>query len=244
MKNDLKKKTGKKVAIGALLFVAVCVIAFFAYVMTYYHAENVDSYMNGDDMVSVTKINVGWFFDGPGSESAMIFYPGGKVETEAYSPLMYKLSAEGYDCFLVDMPFRLAFFGSDRASDIYDNYNYDKWYLAGHSLGGAFAGRWASLNSEKLDGIVFLASYSTYDMSDADFSALSIWGNMDGVVNLSNLEKNKKNLPKEHTEAIIDGANHAGFAEYGFQKGDKISLLGSEEQIDLTVDLITDFFNR
>ena len=80
--------------------------------------------MNGSSEVSVEKFDKGWFFDGAGEEKALIFYPGAKVATEAYAPLMYQLAESGIDCFLVDMPFHMAFFGMNRAEEIMQEYNY------------------------------------------------------------------------------------------------------------------------
>ena len=40
--------------------------------------------------------------------AGLIFYPGGKVEHTAYTPLMEALASEGILCVLVEMPFRLA----------------------------------------------------------------------------------------------------------------------------------------
>ena len=62
------------------------------YLGNYYHSVDVEKYMNGSSEVSVEKFDKGWFFDGAGEEKALIFYPGAKVATEAYAPLMYQLA--------------------------------------------------------------------------------------------------------------------------------------------------------
>lgn len=50
-----------------------------------------------------------------------------------YAPLLYKLAEKGIDCYLVDMPFRLAIFNINAIDNIINKYKYDNWYLMGHS---------------------------------------------------------------------------------------------------------------
>jgi len=56
----------------------------------------------------------------------------------------------------------------------------------------------------------------------------------------------KYNIGKEYwsnstEEYIISGGNHAGFGDYGSQKGDSPASISAEEQLDETVNIITDF---
>ena len=133
----MKKRSKKIIAIIlALVIVGTGVFSYF-YIQDYYRADNVMAYLQTDSDVKVQKTDFGYFFDGAGSEQALIFYPGAKVECEAYAPLLKTVAAKGIDCFLADMPLRLAFFGINKAEDIMERYTYKNWYLAGHSLGGA-----------------------------------------------------------------------------------------------------------
>ena len=72
------------------------------YLGNYYHSVDVEKYMTSSSEVTIKKFDKGWFFDGAGEEKALIFYPGAKVATEAYAPLMYQLAESGIDCFLVE----------------------------------------------------------------------------------------------------------------------------------------------
>ena len=65
---------------------------WFFYLLTYYHSENVETYLASSDKVEVKEIKNRRFFDGPGEEEAMIFYPGAKVATDSYAPLMYQMT--------------------------------------------------------------------------------------------------------------------------------------------------------
>ena len=121
------------------------------YVNGYQHAVNVGNAIQSNPTVKVTDIEDGWLFDGPGTTTAMVFYPGAKVEASAYAPLMQETAASGIDCFLMKMPANLAIFGINRAdvvrSDI-AGYSYNHWYIAGHSLGGTMAANYISKHTD------------------------------------------------------------------------------------------------
>ena len=174
------------------------------------------------------------------SDTGLIFYPGGKVEYQAYLPLMEEFAKKGLFCVLVEMPFDFAFFdykAAGRYQTLYPEIKH--WYLAGHSLGGAMAASYISRHKNDFDGLVLLAAYSTHDISTADLKVLSIYGSNDGVLNLNHYQKYKKNLPpvgKGLTEIIIEGGNHAQFASYGEQKGDYKAEITVTEQQEKTVE--------
>ena len=100
----------KKAIIIIILILIVAVFAYgIYYINDYYHADDsAKSYINGSENVDVVKIDNGLFLDGPGNDSAVIFYPGAKVEYTSYLPLLMDLSNDGVDCFLVEMPFNIA----------------------------------------------------------------------------------------------------------------------------------------
>ena len=70
----------------------------------------------------------------------LIFYPGGKVSPEAYAPLLDALAERGVLCVLVKMLFNLAVFSPRGAEGIQEQFlEIERWYMAGHSLGGTMA---------------------------------------------------------------------------------------------------------
>lgn len=162
------------------------------------------------------------------SDEGLIFYPGALVSYESYLPLLLKCANPncGKDrnitCFLVQMPEDMAMYNVNAADMFIGNHpEIKKWYIAGHSLGGAMASNYAASNSSKLEGLILLAAYSTADLKNTNLKVLSIYGSEDGVLNRENYKKYKPNLPEDFEEVVIDGANHAGFGSYGEQKGDK-----------------------
>lgn len=172
----------------------------------------------------------------------IIFYPGGKVEYTAYEPLMLALAEKGILTVLVKMPLNLAVLKSGAADGIPEELpGVEKWYMAGHSLGGSMAASYISKNTEKFDGLILLAAYSTADLSGSGIEVASIYGSLDGVMNREKYEEYKSNLPSDLHEVVIDGGNHAGFGMYGEQKNDGIAALTNAEQIGTTADIILEF---
>lgn len=235
----MRKIHKKKFVIFSVLVIVLIVGACAGYVGNYYHSEvDVQEYLQGNGQVAVTEIKEGLYLDGPGEEGAIIFYPGAKVGYTAYLPLLYGLADKGVDCFLVKMPCNLAFLGKDKAGKIMASYDYESWYLSGHSLGGAMAAAYAAEHLEELDGIALLAAYPTKSLASDSFAVISIYGSEDGVLNMGKVEEGRKWMPSAYTELCIEGGNHAGFGNYGPQKGDGTAFLSREEQREQTIGAI------
>lgn len=234
-----------KMALYIILALIILIAGFSLwYLNDYYHADaSVNAYLNGTDNVSVEKIDNGLFLDGPGNDSALIFYPGAKIEYTAYLPLFTELANDGVDCFIVEMPFNLAFFGLDSADSIVSNTNftYDKWYISGHSLGGVVASYYVTNHSTDYDGLILLASYPAEDLNNV--SVLSIYGSNDKVFNKETYDKSKGLMDYNLTEYVINGGNHAQFASYGNQAGDGVATIPSENQRKQTEKEILEFIN-
>ena len=224
----------------ALIILIVCLSVW--YVNDYSHADaSVNTYLNGTSNVSVEKVDNGLFLDGPGNDSALIFYPGAKIEYISYLPLFMELANDGVDCFIVEMPGNLAFLGADSADSIIggDKYSYDEWYISGHSLGGVAASSYATNHKDKISGLILLASYPVDDMGN--MSVLSIYGSNDKTLNKETYDESKSLMDNNLTEYVINGGNHAQFGSYGNQSGDGIATISPENQRDQTEKAILDF---
>ena len=178
------------------------------YVSIYYHAdqEAIAAY-SADISVEEQVLPDGSLRFGTGREEyGLIFYPGGKVEHEAYKPLMRTLAEKGVFCVVCKMPFRLAVLDRDAADGIRDAYpEIRHWYLGGHSLGGAMAASYLSEHSGDYDGLILLAAYSTADLTGSGCRVLSLYGSEDGVLNRKDYTKNRSNLPADTRETVIPG---------------------------------------
>ncbi len=221
--------------VGLLSFgtlIVVLTIGFFAYVSVYYRADDVALAVMSDGDTIRVEGNLTILSPTIPSDTALIFYPGAKVEHTAYLPILEKLRQSGVTCVLVKMPFNLAIFGVNAADAVFDKLpDVRNWYIGGHSLGGAMASDYASKHSEKVAGLILLGAYIYGDYPAAD--ALTIYGTFN-----ANLEKDI-----DYTEniVVIEGGNHAQFGNYGKQKGDPDATISREAQQDIAVESIAAF---
>ena len=230
----------KKRYIVIIVILLVLITSVLVYLNTYYKAESVNDYLKSNDIVEVKKDKNGYYFDGPGEDNILVFYPGAKVEYVSYAPLMSRLAEQGVDTFLVKMPFNIAFFDGNAIKDIMKDYKYDNWYLSGHSLGGVVAASYTSKHDD-IKGLILLASYST---KKVDCRVLSIYGSNDKVLNIDKFNENRKFLPDDSIVVKIDGGNHAFFGNYGPQKGDGNASISRKEQQEITTLKIIDFIEE
>ena len=137
-------KTAMITVLSGLVLFALAALVYFG---DYYRADETShAALLGSDTTAVSQIDGGYFFDGPSSSKALIFYPGAKVECEAYGGLMLKFAESGFDCFLADMPLNFALLGETVAEKFVNTYNYDTWIIAGHSMGGIAAANYSEKN--------------------------------------------------------------------------------------------------
>ena len=215
----------KKRWIIPIVLILIAAAAFCIYVSDCYHADDAAlEALGSDGDVKIEETGYGWFFDGPSDDTVLVFYPGGKVEETAYAPMLHEIAYKGMDVCLVKMPFRLAVLGSSRAEGVLDRYDgYRNRYIGGHSLGAVVAGIFAA--GHDLDGVIMFAGYPDREV---DEPVLMIYGSEDGVIRMDNVAAAEKYGTVE--KVIIEGGNHAGFGNYGDQKGDGQARITAEEQ--------------
>ena len=226
-----------KVNAFPIFYVLILIILLLNGINNYGATIEVSKYLKSSDVVKVSKIDEGYYFDGPGNETAVIFYPGARVEYTSYAKLMYEISENGYDTFLLAMPLNFAFLGINKPDSIIEEYNYSNYYLSGHSLGGVAASMYVSNNPDNIKGLIMLSSYPTKKLPD-DIEYISIYGSEDKVLNIDKYNDSKKYFPDNYKEYVIEGGNHAGFGNYGNQKGDGTSKITSDEQEEYVIKLL------
>ena len=230
-----------KILVPLFAFVDATVIAFLLWSSVYYTADiSAESAMLSDDIVKVEKTETGWLFDGPSDETALIFFPGAKVDEKAYSPMLRKIAEEDMDVYLVKMPLHLAFFGINKAGEIIDNSAYEQYYMAGHSLGGAMAADYAAEHESDIDGIILFGAYPT---KVTNLDTLLIYGSEDGVLNRKRVENASSLVSGRLRELVIDGGNHAQFGNYGEQRGDGKAGISVQDQQAQAVEAVRKFIN-
>ena len=238
-------RKSKKIALASIAAVLLAlVIGCGIYVSDYYRAdETALAALITTEQVTVEQRDGMTIFLPSQAETGLLFYPGGKVQAQAYAPLMKALAEQKVLCVLLEMPFHLAVLDMDAAAGVPEQFpQIRNWYIGGHSLGGSMAASYAAKAPKGLNGIVLLAAYSTEDLKETGLKVLSIYGTEDGVLNMEKYEEYKDNLPSGFEEHIIEGGCHAGFGGYGPQDGDGVPTLSSENQIRKTVRLLAGFF--
>ena len=222
--------------LAAVLLVCAGLAGAFAwYVSDYYRAEDTALEVLAQNNNITVQDNLTVLSPSYPTDTALIFYPGAKVEAEAYLPLLDQIRQTGVTCILVHMPFNMAIFDWDAAEDILPRFpEIQHWYMAGHSMGGAMASQFASEHPEQLDGLILLGAYIYGDYPDDD--ALTVYGSLNQSV--------EDHI--DYTENIVEiqGGNHAQFGNYGPQKGDLPATISAQEQQEQTVAAIEDFISR
>lgn len=225
-----------RVAVFVVLLAAVAVNGFRYYVSDYYTAR---AYKVQTEVLQETEDYI--VYGDTDSDTGFIFYPGAKVEESAYVPILDELAEAGICCVVAKMPYHLAVLDADAAEQIMQELpDIEQWYIGGHSLGGAMAAGYAAKHESEFAGLILLAAYPTDTLEE--LPVLSIYGSKDTVLNH---EKYADSIPlAEHlTEQIIEGGNHAGFGNYGAQKGDGKAEISDEEQWQETVDYILNYMH-
>ena len=237
----------KKILLSVLILLIVISAGFYIYVSDYYHAdtESCETFLQDADIEEKILDGGSVAYIPSDAKTGLIFYPGGKVEHTAYTPLMRALAERGILAVLVKMPHNLAVLKQGAADGIREEFaDIENWYMAGHSLGGSMAASYISKNADTFDGLILLAAYSTADLTDRGLYVSSIYGSEDGVMNMEKYGEYMTNLPTGTAETVIDGGNHAGFGMYGEQKGDGQAKISAAEQIGQTAEIIEHFINN
>lgn len=227
-----RRKTWK-IIVGSLLAILILAAGgFFWYVSDYYRAKDValEVLSAGDNLEVRDDLTI--LSPSYPTDTAIIFYPGAKVEGAAYLPLLDRLRQTGLTCILVEMPFHLSIFDVNAAEDVMDQFpDIQHWYLAGHSMGGAMASQFAAEHPDEVEGLILLGAYLYGDYPAED--TLTVYGSLNQSV------EDKI----DYTENVVEikGGNHAQFGNYGPQKGDLPATISAEEQQVQAAAAITDF---
>ena len=110
-------------------------------------------------------------------------------------------------------------------------------------MGGAVAAIYTSKNSDKVSGVILLASYPTKPISNTE-KLLLIYGTNDGVLKMDKYNDGKQYWNENTKEVVIEGGNHSQFGYYGKQKKDKDATISAENQQEQTINAVMEFINN
>lgn len=199
IKNKYLQLNKKNILIWCICFliaiIFLTIIFIYFYLESYYRADSqalTDSlvYSEANNLtINKDKNYITILPQNYSKSRGFIFYQGGKVEEEAYIPILTKLAKESSSIVVIPrMPFNLAILDSGIASKIVsENSEIENWTLMGHSLGGSSAAIYISnlkvtesigsiqcikapcpqkcVLENKIDSLVLMASYSSSDIS-------------------------------------------------------------------------------
>ncbi len=183
-----------------------------------------------------------WFVFWPSHgtpDIGLILYPGGRVDFRAYAPAAHAIAAQGYPVIIVPMPLNLAVLAPNKASQVMAAYpQIQRWFLAGHSLGGTMAARFVHRHPDAVAGLILWASYPAPEDSLATFMTLSvtsIYATRDGLVAADEIQASRALLPPDTAFIPVPGGNHTQFGWYELQAGDQPATISYAEQQEAVV---------
>ena len=223
-------------------------------------------FFRSDERVRVTETPDAWRFAPPvgakppaaaAGPVALVFCPGGGVEPTAYAPVMRQVAAAGgFPVYLLKSPppggasveeqkrdgvarVKALVTGAARAAGT-------RWVVAGHSLGGAIAARFVRENPALAAGLVLVATTHPrgFDLSDFARPVTRVHGTLDGVASLDQAKRNARLLPPHTRLVTVEGGNHAQFAWYGTQPGDRPATIERRAQQHALVTALADTLRR
>ena len=101
--------------------------------------------------------------------TGFIHYPGANCDIHGYAQILQAVADAGYLAVGVAMPFDFSIFDPNAADDVRAAFpEIQNWVIAGHSMGGAMAGRYAYINQDNLAGLILYDSYPPEAQSLAD----------------------------------------------------------------------------
>lgn len=174
--------------------------------------------------------------------AGLIFYPGGRVDYRAYSPMAEALAKKGFLVIIPRMPFNLAVFGYNQAEKYIQEYPaIENWVIGGHSLGGSMAAHYIFGHQQAGYGLLLVASYpaGSDDLSDYAGSVYSIYASLDGLTTSEKIQNSRSLLPMNTEFIEISGGNHAQFGWYGKQPGDNDAVISRVTQQEYLVNAIS-----
>ncbi len=155
--------------------------------------------------------------------TGLAFYPGAKVDPQAYAHVLRPIAEAGFPVVIFKQPYNLAILDSSAANAVIGDPDdtIDRWAVGGHSLGGAIASSYAESDRDELVGLLLYAAYTVNDMSEREgLAVMSVYGTNDGLATPADIDEHRPDLPTSTKYVPIDGAIHSFFGDYGLQNGD------------------------
>lgn len=226
MNHQSVRRYGRWLLLGVVAVALVAALAAGVYLGTPHHGSDasIDS-VESDPGVALSQQDDRYRLAPPdrNASTGLVFYPGARVHPDAYLAVLAPLVREANVTVVVPKPpLNLAVLDQGMADASVDESGVDRWYVGGHSLGGAMACRYAADDPGAVDGVVLYAAYCDRDISETELAVLSVTGSADTVLDEDRYERSRANLPADATHRELP-LNHSQFGSYRGQRGDEPS---------------------
>jgi len=198
--------------------------------------------LSGDEVVSVDAAD--WLVMQPVTPSptvGFILYPGANCDIRGYAPVLRKIAAAGYLVVAMTMPFDLAIFAPNQADDVRAEFPQIRdWVVAGHSLGGVVASRYAFQHEDELAGLILWDAYpaETNSLAESSLPVMHIHrATADGSPAPMFLDK-RHLFPADAKWVPVPGGMHMYFGSFdgGGYKEDWEPGISRDAQQEIVVD--------
>lgn len=175
--------------------------------------------LKSDETVEVT--DKPWYVLKPRAgtaDTALIFYPGGRCDPEGYAKPLRAVAEAGYLVVLVPMPLTLAVLAPDRAGEVIAAFpEIRRWVIAGHSVGGTMAARYAMEHPGRLAGVLLWDAYpdAGHSLAEATLPVrlLAHTESADGALR-GDYQAMLSRLPPDLQIVTLPGGTHMNFGSY------------------------------
>ncbi|MBE0410711.1 MAG: alpha/beta hydrolase [Anaerolineales bacterium] len=178
-------------------------------------------------------------------DTGFIFYPGGRVDPQAYAGLMRTIAEAGYLVVVPSMPINMAIFNTNIANEIIAAHpEIERWVIGGHSVGGTAAALYVSANPDQIAGLAIWSSYpaNNADISGFDLPVILLYGGNEIRVTDESVGARKHLLPPNTRYIKIEGGDHHQFGAYRLTIEDDLATISRETQheqiLAATLDLL------
>ena len=194
-------------------------ILFALWMLNSFRARGFDrAILESDQAVTVEETSEFIHFQPKSDQqpTGFIFFPGGMVLPEAYAPTSRTIAEQGFNVFIVKLPFGSAPLASqetsvmEQALEIMEtNKSIQNWAVGGHSRGAAIASRFAVLHGGSFDDLILIGTSHPkedgFDLSNTTLAVTKIYATNDGLASMDEVEANARYLPDTTTWVLIEG---------------------------------------
>lgn len=235
----------RKTGIVALVLVALVIGGqAVLYIVDGHPLPETEDFLTGE-LYGVTRDDDGSFVFWPTVPNGrgVVIMHGALIKPQSYANTAAFFARRGY---VVYLPYggwlRLPINAVDDAAARLAEFDADRWYFIGHSMGGLAALDLLRTTDANVRAAALWGAGMPFDYTDVAIPLLFLWGDADGILTADRMETVRGKLPRETRFVTVNGGNHRNFAMYSHQFFDNEGALDWHEQITLANEQTIAFF--